>query len=213
MQDRILRVLGHDFAVVVKRHIPASDRGLIQFAYEMACYAHNGQALRHSGESYITHPVNVGKTMIGLGLRDPEYICRGLLHDVFEDCAFLTREDVARIRERLGSELVDDIHTMTKRYASAVVGPTERPPEFDYYQVLRHAPRRVQITKMFDRFDNLRDLHGQHISAGKRERVKDTTRTHFVPMARDMLDSMNRTDDLRHIVEFLHNEFVRLCRG
>lgn len=213
MRARILRVLAHDFTVVIKRYVPRADQHLVEFAYEMACFAHKDQAPRLSGQSYITHPESVAKTMIAAGVRDAGYICLALLHDVFEDCASLTREHVESIRAVLGNEMVSDMHAITKRYANPALRPMDRASDLDYYQVLRHASRRVQITKFYDRLNNMSDINERHISVGKRERTKHTTRFIFLPMARAMLDAMNRVDKQRHIVQFAHDEFDRLCRG
>ncbi len=212
MRARVLRLLSHDFIVVAPRYFQGNDLRSIEFAHAKALYAHNGQPVRHKGDAYIKHPERVAKSMIAKGLRRADYICLALVHDIFEDCAFLTRADIAEIRDTLGSDMVDDLHTISKRYKSDEIRPSQH-SESNYYQTLRHAPRRVQIVKMFDRLDNLIDIHEDHIPPDKRERVKDTTRTHFMHMAREMLHVMSRTDEMRHIVQFLYDEFERLSKG
>ncbi|MEG0485641.1 MAG: HD domain-containing protein, partial [Oscillospiraceae bacterium] len=59
------------------------DMDKIQRAYLVANKAHEGQS-RLSGESYISHPINVAAILLDLGL-DTDSVCAALLHDVVED--------------------------------------------------------------------------------------------------------------------------------
>ena len=43
------------------------DMDLLDRAYEVAAKAHDGQ-LRRSGEPYISHPLNVAKLLVELGM-------------------------------------------------------------------------------------------------------------------------------------------------
>lgn len=201
----------HSFLVVARKEFVGEDLRKIEFAHEMAVYAHTGQQPRHNGDPYIRHPERVALLMIEFRL-SAEYIALGLLHDIFEDSRHLSSEDVGKIRNVLGSEVLAELQTLSKRYAN----PQHEPPghaETNYIKALRRASRRAQIVKMFDRLDNLSDIEEDHIGPAKRARTKQTTREYFVPLTIVLLGNMKRTDEHRHIVEFLQEEFRRLSRA
>ena len=62
-------------------------------AYQFASEAHTGQR-RHSGESYIHHPIEVAATLAELKM-DSRSIIAALLHDVIEDTP-TAKEEIAR---------------------------------------------------------------------------------------------------------------------
>ena len=61
---------------------PKADAQLIERAYDVAAYWHQGQK-RESGDPYITHPLEVAKILAQLGM-NTETICAALLHDTVE---------------------------------------------------------------------------------------------------------------------------------
>lgn len=201
----------HDFLVVVRKYFRGDDLAKIEFAHAMAVHAHEGQEPRHSGDPYIRHPERVAQAMTEFRL-PAEYVVLGLLHDIFEDSQHLSADDVGKMRAVLGSDIVADLQTLSKRYANAVHQP-EGHAEMNYIRTLRRASRRVQIVKMFDRLDNLSDINEAHIGAAKRERTKQTTREYFIPLTIVLLGNMKRTDEYRYVVEFLNEEFKRLSRA
>jgi (p)ppGpp synthase/HD superfamily hydrolase len=202
----------HDFLVVVRKYFRGDDLAKIEFAHAMAVHAHAGQEPRHSGDPYIRHPERVALTMIIRFRLSAEYVVLGLLHDIFEDSQHLSADDVGKIRTALGSDIVADLQTLSKRYANAVHQP-EGHAETNYIRTLRRASRRVQIVKMFDRLDNLSDINEAHIGAAKRERTKQTTREYFIPLANVLLSNMKRTDKYRFVVESLEEELEQLSRA
>ncbi len=201
----------HDFLVVVRKYFRDDDLLKIEFAHAMAVHAHEGQEPRHSGDPYIRHPERVALTLIEFRL-PVEYVALGLLHDIFEDSRHLSIEDVGKIRTVLGTEILVELQILSKRYANPLHEPAGH-TETNYIRVLRRAPRRAQIVKMFDRLDNLSDINEPHIGITKRARTKLTTREYFIPLTIVLLGNMNRTDEHRHIVEFLQDEFKRLSRA
>jgi guanosine-3',5'-bis(diphosphate) 3'-pyrophosphohydrolase len=201
----------HDFLVVARKYFRGIDLVKIEFAHAMAVHAHKGQEPRHSGDPYIRHPERTALSAIEF--RFPvEFIVEALLHDIFEDSRHLSVDDVMKIRETLGADIVVDLLTLSKRFANPAHEPAGH-AESNYIRVLRRASFRVQVVKMLDRWDNLGDISEDHISAKKRERTKQTTREYFVPLAIVLLGNMKRTDEYRFVIEFLLEEFKRLSRA
>jgi len=65
---------------------------LIDFAFEFAVKAHDGQLRKYTGEPYIVHPIEVAQIVASV-TDDCECICAALLHDVIEDCG-VTKQDL-----------------------------------------------------------------------------------------------------------------------
>ena len=71
---------------------PGADAGLIQRAYDVAAYWHQGQK-RKSGDPYISHPLAVATILAETGA-DDQTLCAALLHDTLEDtCCTLAALD------------------------------------------------------------------------------------------------------------------------
>jgi len=64
--------------------IHSRSQDAIDYAYEFAKKAHDGQKRKHTDEPYIIHPVAVAK-MVGEVTDDCDMIIAALLHDVVED--------------------------------------------------------------------------------------------------------------------------------
>lgn len=210
LHDRIMRLLATDFLTVAQRRFTGGDFQLVCRVHEFTTRVYaDSVPQRDSGLPAVSHPVAVALISTELVGR-VDYTCLSLLHDLFEDCASLTREDVALIKALLDSEAVNDLHALSKRCASPLV---EFPAADSrtYYHRLRRASQRAQIVKFCDRLHNLLDT--QHVTRDKLNRQRRTTRDHLMLMTRDMLRAMDRTDPLRHAVEFFNQEFVRLCTG
>ena len=69
------------------------DHDLLVRAYKYSDVAHAGQ-VRHSGEPYVSHCVEVARILADLQLDTTTVAC-GLLHDIVEDTD-ITVEDVSR---------------------------------------------------------------------------------------------------------------------
>ena len=63
----------------VKAYDPKADEGLLNKAYVYAMKAHGDQT-RHSGDPYMSHPLEVAGILTDLKL-DPATIATALLHD------------------------------------------------------------------------------------------------------------------------------------
>ena len=85
-----------------------ADLALCEKAYEFAKKAHANQK-RASGEEYFTHPCNVAKILIDLGL-DAATIAAAFLHDVIED----TPVSEGDIKAEFGDEVLQLVLGVTK---------------------------------------------------------------------------------------------------
>ena len=73
----------NDILNQVKSYHPDPDLDVIKKAYVYSAKVHQGQ-LRHSGEPYLVHPLEVAWILAQLKL-DEASIVTGLLHDTIED--------------------------------------------------------------------------------------------------------------------------------
>ena len=141
------------FEKISKYIVSEEDRKMITKAYLYAFEKHFGQK-RHTGEDYITHPLNVAYILSDLNA-DYQTICAGLLHDVIEDCD-VTKEDLTNEFSYEIANLVDGVTKINKinidpgndsmfaYYRKIIVGLTE--------------DVRVIIIKLADRLHNMRTL-------------------------------------------------------
>jgi guanosine-3',5'-bis(diphosphate) 3'-pyrophosphohydrolase len=87
-----------DLAEKVRSYSPDADFELLRRAYVFSAFEHKGQ-VRHSGEPYMVHPLEVASFLADLKL-DVVAIAAGLLHDVVED----TLTSIERIEELFGRD-------------------------------------------------------------------------------------------------------------
>ena len=112
----------------------------------MAAECHRGQR-RQSGDSYITHPVNVTTIMAGLGA-DDQMLCAAMLHDTVED----TPLTMPALRRAFGIEvaaLVAGVTALDRLKARQTA---------DVLAAIGSADNRVVLLKMADRLHNMRTL-------------------------------------------------------
>ena len=77
----------YELVDIVKAYDPSASEALLNKAYVYSVQAH-GQQLRHSGDPYYAHPIEVAGIVASLKL-DVATICTALLHDVL-DCLLYT---------------------------------------------------------------------------------------------------------------------------
>jgi len=130
-----------------------ADKKMITSAYIFAFEKHFGQK-RHTGEDYITHPLNVAYILSDINA-DYQTICAALLHDTIEDCG-VTKEELANKFSLEIASLVDGVTKINKlnfsgdneallaNHRKILVGLTE--------------DVRVIIIKLADRLHNMRTL-------------------------------------------------------
>ena len=141
------------FDKVSKYITSEEDRHMITKAYLYAYEKHFGQK-RHTGEDYITHPLNVAYILSDLNA-DYQTICAGLLHDTIEDCD-VTKDDLTNEFSLEIANLVDGVTKINKLNIDA-----GNDSMFAYYRKIivgLTEDVRVIIIKLADRLHNMRTL-------------------------------------------------------
>jgi GTP diphosphokinase / guanosine-3',5'-bis(diphosphate) 3'-diphosphatase len=152
------------------------DVAKIREAYELAEEAHRGQK-RASGETFVTHAVEVAKILGQLKL-DSASIIAGLIHDVVEDTVY----SLTDIESRFGPEVAAIVDGVTKIGKVRFGSHTERQAE-NYRKLLLSMAEdaRVILIKLADRLHNMRTL--EHLPEEKRQRIALETREIYAPLA------------------------------
>ncbi len=159
-----------------RRRHPKASIDLINRAYAMAAEAHRSQT-RSSGESYINHPLAVGKIVADIGLDDIS-LAAALLHDAVED----TEITLADVEAGFGTEVARLVDGVTK---------LER-IQFDSREAQQAATMRkmlvamakdlrVLVIKLADRLHNMRTLAG--VPLEKQQRIAHETLEIYAPLA------------------------------
>lgn len=129
------------------------DKKMITKAYLFAFEKHFGQK-RHTGEDYITHPLNVAYILSDINA-DYQTICAALLHDTIEDCN-VTMEDLAN---EFSLEIANLVNGVTKINRLNFSGDNEAMLA-NHRKILVGLTEdvRVIIIKLADRLHNMRTL-------------------------------------------------------
>ncbi|GHV29686.1 GTP pyrophosphokinase [Clostridia bacterium] len=142
-----------DLISTTKKHKKNLNLNQIKKAYLFAKEAH-GDQMRHSGEPYIIHPVNVAKILIELGM-DVQTIVAAILHDVLED----TPVSYDEIKKNFSEEIAYLVNGVTKlstmRYGSKEESQAENIRKMFVAMAENH---RVIIIKLADRLHNMRTI-------------------------------------------------------
>jgi GTP pyrophosphokinase len=133
--------------------------------------------VRHSGEPYVSHCVEVARILADLQL-DTTTVASGLLHDIVEDTD-ITVEDVAR---EFGAEIAQIVDGLTKIANLPLSSREERQVE-NYRKLLLSIAKdaRVILIKLADRLHNMRTL--DYLAPEKRRRIAQETRDLYAPLA------------------------------
>ncbi|MCQ2512240.1 MAG: bifunctional (p)ppGpp synthetase/guanosine-3',5'-bis(diphosphate) 3'-pyrophosphohydrolase [Lachnospiraceae bacterium] len=162
---------------IVQSYHPSSDISEIRKAYTFAQEAHGDQK-RHSGEPYITHPVEVAIILAELEM-DKETIIAGLLHDVVEDTS-TTLDD---LKEQFGTEvaeLVDGVTKLTQiKYSADKIEVQAENLRKMFLAMAKDI--RVIIIKLADRLHNMRTL--QYMTREKQKEKARETMDIYSPIA------------------------------
>jgi hypothetical protein len=144
--------------------IPKNSLPLVQDAYFLARQYHAEQFRFTNGQeprpAYIVHPLRVALILAEeWGEAEGEVLATALLHDVFQGVLITEREEAeVGIRERMGSQVFEAIHLLTKPHL-----PTDYSTDIKYerdaryFKVLFEAQKWIRLVKCADRLDNLRD--------------------------------------------------------
>jgi GTP pyrophosphokinase len=165
-----------DLVEKVRASNPEADTELLRRAYVFSAFEHKGQ-LRHSGEPYLVHPLEVADQLADMRL-DVVAIAAGLLHDVVED----THTPIERIRELFGADVAHVVEGVTKLGAITFSSSEERQAENFRKMLLAMVDDiRVILVKLADRLHNMRTLH--HLTEERRIKIAQETRDIYAPIA------------------------------
>jgi guanosine-3',5'-bis(diphosphate) 3'-pyrophosphohydrolase len=165
-----------DLLEKVRAYHPDADLELLRRAYVFSAFEHKGQ-VRHSGEPYMVHPLEVADFLADLRL-DVVAIAAGLLHDVVED----TLTTIDRIAELFGPEVAHVVEGVTKISAIPFSSTEERQAENFRKMLLAMVDDiRVILVKLADRLHNMRTLH--HLPEERRVKIAQETLDIYAPIA------------------------------
>lgn len=153
---------------------------LVKAAFQIASLAHQNQT-RESGESYITHPLEVAHILVSMH-QDVDTVCAGLLHDVIEDTDY-TKETLTKVLQEK-----DKMSFPLERYQTIinlVDGVTKVKKENYDSKIIKAtlADERTIMIKLADRLHNMRTLHFKK-NPEKRKKIALKTFNQFVPWAK-----------------------------
>ena len=161
----------------VQRQHPGDSYLLVKKAYEFAEAAHAGQ-VRKSGEPYFIHPASVASILTDLMIDAPT-IAAGLLHDVVEDCQYVTLE---QIHKEFGEEVALLVDGVTKLDKLDFTDREEQKAESLRKMILAMSKDiRVVIIKLADRLHNMRTLRYQN--EDRQRAIAGETLDIFAPLA------------------------------
>lgn len=162
----------------VRTYNPAVDDALLNKAYVFSVKSH-GEQMRHSGDPYYAHPVEVAGILTQLKLDEPS-ICTALLHDVLED----TDTSYEELSDMFGEEIAALVEGVTKLGQVELSGQASKQAEnFQKFVLAMSKDLRVLIVKLADRLHNMRTLH-HHPKPSSRERIARETMEIYAPLAR-----------------------------
>lgn len=165
-----------DLIAQVRSYNPKTNADLIRAAYAYGREMHEGQ-VRHSGEPYFSHPVEVAVILAGQQLDDATIIT-ALLHDTIED----TRASYASVAENFGEEvakLVDGVTKLTNLQLSSL--ETKQAENFRKLFMAMSKDMRVILVKLADRLHNMRTIKA--MKPEKQAQKSRETMDIFAPLA------------------------------
>ena len=122
----------------------------IKNAFLKAEDAHKKQ-FRDNRDLYIFHPLRVCLILAReLKIKDKNTLMIALLHDVVEDSDVTIEE----IKALFGDKVAEGVDLLTKN----IDFKDDITYQNKYFWHLKRAPKKVQLVKLADRLDNLRDL-------------------------------------------------------
>ena len=152
------------------------DIAILQKAYIFAARAHKGQ-VRRSGESYLSHPLEVADMLADMHL-DRTTLVAGLLHDVLED----TEVTAAEIKEAFGKDVAALVEGVTKISRVQTASPETRRAETIRKIILAMTDDlRVIFIKLADRIHNLKTL--KFLDEEKQTQIARETLEIYAPIA------------------------------
>jgi (p)ppGpp synthase/HD superfamily hydrolase len=127
-------------------------------AIDFATRAHSGQYRKGTKIPYITHPLNVAKTLIQLECSET-IIAAGILHDTLED----TRVTFDELLEIFGKEIADLVNSASEPNKSDWIWENRKAHTLKY---LKTASEQVLILSLADKLDNIRSIREDYERIG-----------------------------------------------
>jgi len=166
----------NDIADRALEYDPDCDLAQLQRAYVYTAKVHDGQ-VRHSGEPYLIHPLEVAGILVDMQLDDVTIVA-GLLHDTVED----TLTSLDEIKRLFGEEVGFLVEGLTKISKIEFTSARERQAEnFRKMLVAMSKDIRILLIKLVDRLHNMRTL--QYMGEDKARRIAQETLEIYVPLA------------------------------
>ena len=165
-----------DLIDLIRAYNPKSDEKLIKAAYTYGGLMHEGQ-LRHSGEPYFSHPIEVAALLTEQRLDDAT-IVTALLHDTVEDTRSTYSDVVAKFGEEI-AELVDGVTKLTNLQLSST--ETKQAENFRKLFMAMSKDLRVILVKLADRLHNMRTI--RHMKPEKQVQKSRETMDIYAPLA------------------------------
>ncbi len=180
----------NDILQKVSSYHPDPDLDIIKKAYVYSAKVHQGQ-LRHSGEPYLVHPLEVAGVLAELKL-DEASIVTGLLHDTLED-TLATYDELVDLFVPEVAQLVEGVTKISKFSASASLSQEEKQAENFRKMIIAMAQDiRVILVKLADRTHNMRTL--EHMREDKQQRIAQETLDIYAPLANRLGISWIKTE-------------------
>ena len=136
-----------------KVYFSKKELDLLKTAYNVAFEAHKDQ-FRKEGSAYITHPVAVATTLLGLHL-DIETVCAGLMHDVLED-SFFKKSYLEKLFGKDIVAIVDGVSNLNKLDFDSIEDRNAN--NLQKMALAMSKDIRVIIVKLCDRLHNMRTI-------------------------------------------------------
>ena len=143
----------NDIIESLQSYYPNADTELVEKAYVFSAKVHQGQ-IRLSGESYLTHPLQVAYLLTKMNLDDIS-VATGFLHDTMED----TSAGLQEIQELFGPTVTALVDGLTKISRINFSSSEEQQAENFRKMILAMTKDiRVILIKLADRLHNMRTL-------------------------------------------------------
>ena len=166
---------------------------------------HDGQK-RMSGQSFYVHPLYVAWHGFNIGMRDENWVCANLLHDVCEECEI--RPDQIPFEEEVRTIVwyltldydFEDGDDQDERFRKKIIAKAK------YYARLMECPKAL-CTKGVDRYDNMRTTDYIGVPATVKNIIETDTR--LLPNFRDAM-RIKSYREYRFIFNTIYTELGQL---
>ncbi|MBU1198702.1 MAG: HD domain-containing protein [Nanoarchaeota archaeon] len=137
-----------------------------KLAEKYAIKYHEGQFRKKSRAPYVVHPKHVVELLKQYDVKDQETLAIAWLHDTLEDTVL----SYSQIKNTFGSRVADGVHFLTRDVNEIV-----------YKQRLLTAPEDIQLVKLCDTIDNIKNLE-VYSPRGLQRKIVDCN-SFYIPLA------------------------------